>query len=87
MSSDREKGLKWMDKAMEYKDRLVSLEAENSDLRRALADKALKTTFEVELQLLRKTNEIDKLTAILEEYKDRVKELKEDNRELRNKSK
>jgi len=48
-----------------------------------LEDKFNKSRYTVDRELLSKDGQIERLTTLLEDYKERYKEVREDNRELR----
>jgi hypothetical protein len=94
------KATKWMEKAIEYEgeiDRLTNMLSEQNDdgieaqnsLRNDLItlEKAYtKLELDSERTIMRKDAEIDRLKASLEDYKERYREMREDNKELRKSS-
>lgn len=73
-------------KSVETTEELEHLRSENKELETeiiGLQKQVSKSGFEQERILLRKNGEIDRLRVALEDYKERYKEVREDNRELR----
>ena len=93
------KAKSWMDKASEYeneieklleiikdKDNDTVLLEENNKLKNTLTDlekSYAKLEINMERNIMRKDAEIDRLKVSLEDYRERYKEIRDDNKELR----
>lgn len=84
----------WMEKAIQYEGEIERLTYENQQLGEALSEalstdppevpeRDMKKEIEYERILMRKDVEIDRLKASLEDYKERYKEIRDDNKEFR----
>lgn len=95
--SMKDKASKWRETALKFQETNEELLAECQTLRdrikdvddlindlRVLQKQKDKSDLEHERQLLRKDAENDRLKASLEDYKERYREIRDDNKELRN---
>jgi hypothetical protein len=100
--SMKTKAIKWRDKCIEYKQQLNKIEHTNGSQQpynglnkeheiqgevTRMTKKIHSLEIELERQNMRKDAEIDRLKFSLEDYKERYKEVRDDNKELRKYSK